>query len=272
MHSQSFDRATSLNRSITPPRRGERLQNGIPSVTFTTTLVLVTVTIGDSVTNGRFVAYYRVSTVRQGNSGLGLESQQESVRQYLNGGRWKMVSEYIEVESGRKVDRPKLAEALVTCRLHGATLVVAKLDRLARDAHFLLGLKDAGIEFVCVDMPSANRLTVGIMAMVAEEEARMISARTKTALAAAKRRGTKLGKPENLTIEAQLKGTSASIDRRRALATRWRSDVGPIVRKLIDEGGRSLREVAIELNKLAMPARRGGAWTATQVWRVLQTS
>ena len=223
-------------------------------------------------TNGRFVAYYRVSTVRQGVSGLGLESQQESVRQYLNGGRWKMVSEYVEIESGRKADRPKLAEALVSCRLHGATLVVAKLDRLARDAHFLLGLKDAGVEFVCVDMPSANRLTVGIMAMVAEEEARMISARTKTALAAAKRRGTKLGKPENLTAAAQRKGTSASINRRRLLAERWRADVGPVVRKLIEDGGRTLREVAQELNDLSMPARRGGAWTATQVWRVSQRS
>ena len=132
-------------------------------------------------TTGRFVAYYRVSTARQGISGLGLEAQRDSVMTYLNGGRWKMVAEYVEIESGRRSDRPKLGEALVACRLHGATLVVAKLDRLARDAHFLLGLKDAGVEFICVDMPAANRLTVGIMAMVAEEEARMISARTKTA-------------------------------------------------------------------------------------------
>ena len=221
--------------------------------------------------DGRFVAYYRVSTVRQGVSGLGLESQQESVRQYLNGGPWKMVAEYVEIESGRKADRPKLAEALVSCRLHGATLLVAKLDRLARDAHFLLGLKDAGVEFVCVDMPLANRLTVGIMAMVAEEEARMISARTKTALAAAKRRGTKLGKPENLSSVAQLQGTKASIRRRRALANRWHTDVEPVIRKLLDGGQISLRSIAVELNDIQMPARRGGKWSATQVWRVLRS-
>jgi len=220
----------------------------------------------------RFVAYFRVSTARQGVSGLGLEAQRDSVMQFLNGGKWKMVAEYVEIESGRRSDRPKLAEALVACRLHGATLVVAKLDRLARDAHFLLGLKDAGVEFICVDMPSANRLTVGIMAMVAEEEARMISARTKTALAAAKRRGTKLGKPENLTDAARRKGSVASAKRRSAVAKRWNTDVAPTVRALVHGEGRTLREAAQHLNERALPARRGGSWTATQVWRVLQSA
>lgn len=223
-------------------------------------------------TTGRFVAYYRVSTARQGASGLGLDAQRDSVMHFLNGGNWKMVADFVEIESGRRSDRPKLAEALVACRLHGATLVVAKLDRLARDAHFLLGLKDAGVEFVCVDMPAANRLTVGIMAMVAEEEARMISARTKTALAAAKRRGTKLGKPENLTDAARRKGTMASGKRRSATAERWRADVAPTVQALIQREGRSLRQAAAELNARSLPARRGGAWTATQVWRILQSS
>ena len=222
-------------------------------------------------TTGRFVAYYRVSTARQGVSGLGLDAQRDSVMTYLNGGRWKMVAEYVEIESGRRSDRPKLGEALVACRLHSATLVVAKLDRLARDAHFLLGLKDAGVEFICVDMPAANRLTVGIMAMVAEEEARMISARTKAALAAAKRRGTKLGKPENLTDAARRKGTVASAKRRLAIAERWKADVLPTVRTLVRDEGRSLRVTAQLLNAQALPARRGGAWTATQVWRVLET-
>jgi Resolvase, N terminal domain len=99
-------------------------------------------------------------TARQGVSGLGLEAQRDSVMQFLNGGNWKMVSEFVEIESGRRSDRPQLADALIACRLHGATLVVAKLDRLARDAHFLLGLKEAGVEFICVDVPWANRLTV----------------------------------------------------------------------------------------------------------------
>src|SRR5690348_16945775 len=143
--------------------------------------------------DGRFVSYFRVSTARQGRSGLGLEAQREAVAAYLNGGNWTVLADFVEVESGRKSDRPELAKAMELCRLTGATLVIAKLGRLARDAHFLLGLQKAGVEFVACDMPTANRLTIGIMALVAEEEARAISARTKAALAAAKARGVKLG-------------------------------------------------------------------------------
>jgi DNA invertase Pin-like site-specific DNA recombinase len=142
---------------------------------------------------GRFVSYLRVSTARQGRSGLGLEAQRKAVADYLNGGDWKLLAEVVEVESGKLTDRPKLAEALRLCRVHNATLVIAKLDRLSRDAHFLLGLEKAGVDFVAADMPHANRLTVGIMAMVADEERRAISKRTKEALAAAKARGVRLG-------------------------------------------------------------------------------
>jgi DNA invertase Pin-like site-specific DNA recombinase len=138
---------------------------------------------------GRFVSYLRVSTAKQGHSGLGLEAQRIAVADYLNGGNWHLVTEVVEIESGKRSDRPKLAEALRLCRLHNATLVIAKLDRLSRDAHFLLGLEKAGVDFVAADMPSANRLTVGIMAMVADEERGMISKRTKDALAASKARG-----------------------------------------------------------------------------------
>src|ERR671911_796243 len=138
---------------------------------------------------GKFVAYYRVSTERQGRSGLGLEAQRKAVEDYLNGGRWQLLAEFVEVESGKREDRPKLAEALALCRLHGATLVIAKLDRLSRDAHFLLGLQKAGVDFVAADMPDANKMTVGIMALVAQHEREMISERTKAALAAAKARG-----------------------------------------------------------------------------------
>src|ERR1700742_3624648 len=126
-----------------------------------------------------FVAYFRVSTARQGRSGLGLEAQREAVASFLNGGSWAVVADYTEVESGKRNDRPELQRAMQACRVYGAKLVIAKLDRLSRDAHFLLGLKEAGVDFVCADMPAANRLTVGIMAMVAEEERRMISNRTK---------------------------------------------------------------------------------------------
>src|ERR1700749_1934972 len=141
---------------------------------------------------GRFVAYYRVSTAKQGRSGLGLDAQREAVRGYLNGGNWMLLAERTEVESGKVDDRPELKAAIKTCRLTGATLVIAKLDRLSRDAHFLLGLGKAGVEFVAVDMPNANRLTVRLMAVIAQEEREMIAARTKSALAAARARGKKL--------------------------------------------------------------------------------
>src|SRR5580704_1542251 len=140
-----------------------------------------------------FVAYYRVSTQRQGRSGLGLEAQQKAVRDYLNGGDWRMVGEFVEVESGRRKDRPRLAEALSMCRVHGAKLIIAKLDRLARNVAFISTLMDSGVDFEAADFPQANRLTIHILAAVAEHEARMISERTKAALAAAKRRGVKLG-------------------------------------------------------------------------------
>ena len=143
---------------------------------------------------GKWVVYLRVSTKRQGRSELGVEAQQSAVSDFLNGGGWQLVCDpFIETESGKNVDRPELQKALAACRVYGAKLLIAKFDRLSRNAHFLLGLEQAGVDFVCADMPSANRLTVGIMAMVAEEEGRAISKRTKEALAAARRRGTVLG-------------------------------------------------------------------------------
>jgi DNA invertase Pin-like site-specific DNA recombinase len=124
------------------------------------------------------------------------------VRSFLNGGSWALISEFTEVESGKVNNRPELLKALAASRVHGATLVVAKLDRLSRDAHFLLTLEKAGVDFVATDMPNANRLTVGIMALVAQQEREAISARTCAALAAARERGVKLGRPENLSNRA----------------------------------------------------------------------
>lgn len=138
-----------------------------------------------------FVAYYRVSTARQGQSGLGLAAQKKSVRDYVGDGR--ILTEFTEIETGKRNDRDALIAALNECRLTGATLVIAKLDRLSRNAAFLMGLRDSGVDFVACDMPNANRLTVGIMALVAEQEAEAISSRTKAALAAAKDRGQTLG-------------------------------------------------------------------------------
>ncbi len=143
--------------------------------------------------NGKFVSYLRVSTTQQGISGLGLEAQRASIEGFLNGDKWTLVKEVVEVESGKRNDRTALAEALRICRLQKATLVIAKLDRLARNVHFISGLMESGVEFVAVDMPEANRFVVHIMAAVAEQEAEAISKRTKAALAAAKARGTQLG-------------------------------------------------------------------------------
>src|SRR3954451_13181762 len=134
-----------------------------------------------SVATGRFISYYRVSTARQGQSGLGLEAQKAAVRAYLDGGDWQLVGAFTEIESGKNNDRPQLAKALAECRLRNATLVIAKLDRLSRNAAFLLNLKDAGVDFVCADMPDANKLTIGIMALIAQNEREAISARTKAA-------------------------------------------------------------------------------------------
>src|SRR5271156_4544949 len=161
--------------------------------------------------NGNFVSYLRVSTARQGQSGLGLEAQRASVADYLNGGKWEVIKEFVEVESGSRNDRPELAKAMSLCRLRNATLVIAKIDRLSRDAHFLLGLQKAGVRFVAADMPEANEMVVGIMAVVAQAERKMISTRTKAALAAAKARGVKLGGARGgaLTAEAVAAGQAA---------------------------------------------------------------
>src|SRR5262252_11216027 len=181
---------------------------------------------------GKFVSYLRVSTKRQGKSGLGLEAQRKAVDDFLNGGNWSVISEHVEVESGKKSDRhrPELAKALQACRLYGAKLVIAKLDRLSRNAHFLLGLKESGVDFVAADMPNANRLTVGIMAMVAEDEALRISERTKAALAAAKRRGVKLGGDRGVIPNARSHKASAEALRLRTAARA--ADLAPMVKEL----------------------------------------
>ena len=219
--------------------------------------------------NGKFVAYYRVSTARQGRSGLGLDAQRQAVVDYLNGGRWRLVTEHTEVESGRNTGRAELHKALASCRLHGATLVVAKLDRLSRNAAFLLTLRDSGVEFIAVDMPDANRMTVGVMAMVAEYEADAISARTKAALAAAKRRGVKLGNPAHLDRKARRKGTAASAAVRSAAAQQRAADLAPIIADLRRDGAISLRDLAGGLNQRGIPTSRGAEWTAAQVQRLL---
>lgn len=217
----------------------------------------------------RFVAYYRVSTVQQGHSGLGLEAQRKTVLDYLNGGRWNVITEFTEIESGKRADRPELAKALAACRLHRATLLIAKIDRLSRDAAFLLNLRDAGVDFVAADMPDANRMTVGIMAIIAEHERDAISTRTKQALAAAKARGKKLGNPGNLSPASAAKGRVLGAAAVVAKTTRRQEDLNPVIRDLMAEGRTSLHQIAAGLNERQVPASRGGPWSAVQVSRVL---
>jgi DNA invertase Pin-like site-specific DNA recombinase len=216
---------------------------------------------------GKFVAYYRVSTQRQGRSGLGLEAQQAAVRDYLNGGAWRLVAELTEIESGKRSDRPKLAEALKLCRLHGATLIIAKLDRLARNVAFISNLMEAGVEFHAVDFPQANRLTVHILAAVAEHEAKAISERTKAALAAAKRRGVKLGGYRGTTMTKAMRKAAAEAIAKRADARA--ADLTPTIAELQAGGATSLRDIAEGLNDRGIPTARGGQWSAVQVQRVL---
>lgn len=218
----------------------------------------------------RAVSYLRVSTRKQGVSGLGLEAQREAVANFLKIGGWPLVAEFVEVESGRKDDRPELEKALAACRIHKAALIVAKLDRLSRDAYFLLGLARSKVDFICCDMPSANSLTVGIMAMVAEEEARLASVRTRDALKAAKARGIKLGSPANLTDDARRLGTEAAVRVRKAIADQRATDLTPRIVALRSSGVTSLKAIASALNTEHVPTARGGQWTATQVSRLLR--
>jgi len=220
---------------------------------------------------GRYVSYLRVSTDRQGRSGLGLEAQRAAVESYLNGGSWTLLEEYVEVESGKKNDRPQLAKALHHARVTGATLVIAKLDRLSRDAHFLLGLDKPGVDFVAADMPHANRLTVGIMALVAEQEREAISKRTKDALAAAKRRGVKLGNPNGAAaLRRAGKGNAAAVARVQEAAHRRAEDVQPVIEELQQAGVTSLRAIARALNERGIRTPRGGKWHPTGVARLLE--
>ncbi|MBD8678312.1 recombinase family protein [Sphingomonas sp. CFBP 13720] len=221
---------------------------------------------------GRHVAYYRVSTARQGRSRLGLEAQQSTVREFLNGGSWELAGEVVEVESGKRADnRPQLQEALRLCRTTGATLIVAKLDRLSRDAAFLMDLQNSGVSFVAADMPGANNFTVGVMALVAQQEREAISARTKAALTAAKARGVKLGGMRGHVLPSK-KAAEASARSRSAAARKRSTDVIISIRRIQDEGITTLRQIALTLDKLGISAPRGGKWGPTQVSRIIDSA
>ncbi len=216
----------------------------------------------------RFVSYIRVSTKKQGASGLGLEAQQAAIDAYIASCGGELVNAgkpFKEVESGRKNDRPELAKAMKLCRLTGATLLIAKLDRLSRNAVFLLQLQDSGVDFVCCDMPGANRMTIGVMALVAEQEAKFISERTKAGLAAAKARGVKLG---NRTLGAKAFGENchgeAGRTASKAKADRRAEELAEVIADLRAENP-SHNSIAKRLNELGYKTARGGKWYATTV-------
>jgi DNA invertase Pin-like site-specific DNA recombinase len=218
-------------------------------------------TEGNTMGNGRYVAYYRVSTQRQGASGLGLEAQREAVRAFLNGNA-EIIAEHTEVESGKRNDRPELAKAIRTCQLTGATLAVAKLDRLARNVHFISSLMESKVEFVAVDFPQANKLTVHILAAVAEHEREAISQRTKAALAAAKARGVKLGNPKLKPGTNTGPATMAKM----AKAAEFAAKVLPVIREI----GGSYRHIAAQLNERGIATAQGKRWHAITVARILK--
>ena len=223
--------------------------------------------------NGPFVSYCRVSTARQGRSGLGLDAQRAAVAGYLNGGTWRLVGEFVEVESGKRADRPELAKALACARLHRAPLVVAKVDRLTRSLAFLTKLLEAGVDVRFCDLPQiegpTGRFMLQQMASVAELEAGMIGDRTKKALAAAKARGVKLGgiRPGvEMTAETRAMGTAAKTAKAKARA----SDLVLTLTFLQASGITSLGGLAQALNERSIPAARGGTWSPMQVSRVLK--
>jgi DNA invertase Pin-like site-specific DNA recombinase len=214
---------------------------------------------------GRFVAYYRVSTRKQGASGLGLEAQRAAVETYLNGGRWTLLAEYTEVETGKGSNaldkRPQLRAALQHCRKAKATLIIAKLDRLARNVHFVSGLIESGVEFRAADMPQADKVMLQMHAVMSEWERDAISKRTREALAAAKARGVKLGKagPANLAKVNDRKHRYAQEHAERLRATLHG----------LEAQGLTQRAIVSELNRLGIKAPRGGAWHLPTVQRVL---
>lgn len=217
--------------------------------------------------NGKFVAYYRVSTDRQEKSGLGLSAQRERVVQYLNGGNWSLIGEFTEVESGRMNDRPALAQAVKLAKREKATLVVATLDRLTRDLAFgATLLNDTKVKFVCADFPEATREMLQMRMVFSEWEARKIGERTKAALQELKKRGVKLGSP---TPEI---GSAAGVKSIQDKADAYAERVGPVVRDIVKKSGAStLRDIAAALQARGVQTPRGGSdWYPSQVSNLLK--
>jgi len=222
----------------------------------------------------KLVAYYRVSTRKQEQSGLGLEAQRTAVADYAKRNGGTVIAEYTETETGKRSDRPNLAEAIGHTRLSAATLVIAKLDRLARNVHFTSGLMESGVEFVACDNPDANKLTIHLLAAMAEHEATQISNRTKDALQAAKARGAKLGsaRPGHWKGREHRRGwakaTKAAAKKRSQKAREEYAFLVPTLQRMQVEG-KSYQKMADWLNGQGHTTRRGAAFTSAIVWRIL---
>ncbi|MBT3066113.1 recombinase family protein [Rhodoferax sp. U11-2br] len=214
----------------------------------------------------KIVCYLRVSTAQQGTSGLGLEAQQAAVVRYASSIGGDIIKTFTEVETGKLNARPQLTKALHLAKVTGATLVIAKLDRLSRNAAFLMTLQDAGVKFVAADLPQANNLTIGIMALVAQQEAEAISRRTKEALQQAKKRGTVLGNPNGAAaLLKAAKGNTAALSAIKLKADSHATNLKPVIESIKAEGITSLGGIAKALNERGMLTPRGGVWHKTSV-------
>ncbi len=217
----------------------------------------------------RLCTYIRVSTAKQAASQLGLEAQRAAVQAHAKAGGNQIIAEFVEVESGGNASRPQLAAALTFCRLHGATLIIAKLDRLARQVSVIAALLEGDVPFRALDAPHANKFTLHVLAAMAEHEREMISERTKAALAAAKARGVRLGSPAGAKhlLKGCREAAQASAASRRAKADSRASAVAPLLSQLAEQGVIGARAIAIELNRRGIPAPSGGTWYPQQVRR-----
>jgi hypothetical protein len=237
----------------------------------------------------RTINYYRVSTAKQGRSGLGEAAQRAAVEAFCASRGWEKLEEYKEQESGKRNDRPELTKALHHAKVSGATLVIAKLDRLSRNVAFLAQLQEAGVDFVAADMPDANELTIHIMAAMAQAERKAISKRTKEALAAAKVRaaangqgfkadgtpwknGAKLGNPMGAKAFGSYRGNGAAVAAIKAKASTFSADVMPIINAIKADGHGSLRAIAKELNERGIITARGGKWGPQAVSDLLRVA
>jgi DNA invertase Pin-like site-specific DNA recombinase len=211
-----------------------------------------------------FVAYYRVSTKRQGMTRLGLDAQKAMVQRFIRPGQ-QIITEYIEIESGKVDKRPKLQQAIDECSLNGSTLLIAKLDRLSRNAQFILKLRDSKVPFIAVDMPDANNLTIGLLAVVAQHEREMISDRTKRALQVKKQQGYRLGTPENLTDHSR---EIASKVRTENALNNPQNQLASELIYLYKSTGLNYLQIANKLNKKGIKTRSDKSFHATSVKRL----